>query len=59
MGGPGEGRDHYDGRVQHQQPPATTAGPHVQVVRVVVMNPVRSVLWLLLVMVMMIAVGKR
>lgn len=36
MRGPSERRDDHDGRVQHQQPPATATGPHVQMVRVMV-----------------------
>jgi len=48
MCSPGKRRDDYDGRVQHQQPPATAAGPHVKMVRVMVVTvPVRPVVVLM------------
>lgn len=41
--GSGERSDHHDGRVQHQQPPATATGPHVQMrMMMMVTVPVRA-----------------
>jgi len=56
MRGSGERRDNHDHRVEHQQPPAATARPHVQMVRVMVMVTVVSVHSA---MVMLMDVGNR
>jgi len=37
MRGSGKRRNDHDHRIEHQQPPAATARPHVQTVRMMVM----------------------